>query len=162
MAALVPSLNCYHSFPSTFSPTQNRNSNFNSVKLKSNHQYQNSSFCSLYKIPRHCSPIALALEEDSSSEAVQDGEVNNLGVKAALSVLRFYKREISPILPKSCRYVPTCSEYSMEAYKRYGVVKGTILTAWRLCRCNPLGGYGYDPPRWFDEPSPNEEIDDDD
>lgn len=47
--------------------------------------------------------------------------------------------EISPILPKSCRYVPTCSEYSMEAYKRYGVVKGTVLTAWRLCRCNPLG-----------------------
>lgn len=47
--------------------------------------------------------------------------------------------EISPILPNSCRYVPTCSEYSMEAYKKYGVVKGTVLTAWRLCRCNPLG-----------------------
>ncbi|KAJ0089306.1 hypothetical protein Patl1_31851 [Pistacia atlantica] len=54
-------------------------------------------------------------------------------------MLRFYKREISPILPKSCRYVPTCSEYSMQAYKKYGVVKGTVLTAWRLCRCNPLG-----------------------
>ncbi|XP_062183364.1 UPF0161 protein At3g09310 isoform X4 [Phragmites australis] len=59
--------------------------------------------------------------------------------------------EISPFLPSSCRYLPTCSEYSMQAYKRYGVVKGTILTAWRLCRCNPLGGYGYDPPRWFGE-----------
>ncbi|PAN43867.1 hypothetical protein PAHAL_8G267000 [Panicum hallii] len=59
--------------------------------------------------------------------------------------------EISPLLPSSCRYVPTCSEYSMQAYKRYGVVKGTILTAWRLCRCNPLGSYGYDPPRWFGE-----------
>ena len=47
--------------------------------------------------------------------------------------------EISPLLPNSCRYVPTCSEYSMEAYKKYGVVKGTVLTAWRLCRCNPLG-----------------------
>uniref|UniRef100_R7W995 Uncharacterized protein n=1 Tax=Aegilops tauschii TaxID=37682 RepID=R7W995_AEGTA len=46
--------------------------------------------------------------------------------------------EISPLLPSSCRYVPTCSEYSMQAYKRYGVAKGTILTAWRLCRCNPL------------------------
>ncbi|WVZ79846.1 hypothetical protein U9M48_027376 [Paspalum notatum var. saurae] len=78
-------------------------------------------------------------------------EINDLGVNVALSMLKFYKREISPLLPSSCRYVPTCSEYSMQAYKRYGVVKGTILTGWRLCRCNPLGGYGYDPPRWFGE-----------
>ncbi|XP_024310228.1 uncharacterized protein LOC106865378 isoform X2 [Brachypodium distachyon] len=49
-----------------------------------------------------------------------------------------YVGEISPLLPSSCRYVPTCSEYSMQAYKRYGVAKGTILTAWCLCRCNPL------------------------
>lgn len=47
--------------------------------------------------------------------------------------------EISPLMPNSCRYVPTCSEYSMIAYKKYGVVKGSVLTAWRLCRCNPLG-----------------------
>ncbi|KAM0836407.1 hypothetical protein ACQ4PT_062349 [Festuca glaucescens] len=78
-------------------------------------------------------------------------EVNDLGVTVALSMLKFYKREISPLLPSSCRYVPTCSEYSMQAYKRYGVGKGTILTAWRLCRCNPLGGQGYDPPMWFGE-----------
>ncbi|CAD6252578.1 unnamed protein product [Miscanthus lutarioriparius] len=78
-------------------------------------------------------------------------EVKDLGVNVALSMLKFYKREISPLLPSSCRYVPTCSEYSMQAYKRYGVVKGTILTAWRLCHCNTLGGYGYDPPRWFGE-----------
>ncbi|KAL6337356.1 hypothetical protein AAG906_036670 [Vitis piasezkii] len=86
----------------------------------------------------------------------QDSEVDNIGVKAALSMLRFYKREISPLLPNSCRYVPTCSEYSMEAYKKYGVVKGTVLTTWRLCRCNPLGGSGFDPPRWFDEGPPPE------
>ncbi|KAG5553941.1 hypothetical protein RHGRI_011716 [Rhododendron griersonianum] len=61
------------------------------------------------------------------------------------------KGEISPLMPNSCRYVPTCSEYSMIAYKKYGVVKGTVLTAWRLCRCNPLGGSGFDPPRWFGE-----------
>ncbi|XP_062183362.1 UPF0161 protein At3g09310 isoform X2 [Phragmites australis] len=83
--------------------------------------------------------------------ADDEEEVNDLGVNVALSMLKFYKREISPFLPSSCRYLPTCSEYSMQAYKRYGVVKGTILTAWRLCRCNPLGGYGYDPPRWFGE-----------
>ncbi|XP_071717377.1 uncharacterized protein [Rutidosis leptorrhynchoides] len=65
--------------------------------------------------------------------------------------------EISPLLPKSCRYIPTCSEYSMIAYKKYGVTKGSILTVWRICRCNPLGGSGFDPPRWFDEPSPPED-----
>ncbi|CAK9319970.1 unnamed protein product [Citrullus colocynthis] len=90
---------------------------------------------------------------NSSANSDQDGEVDNLGVKAALSMLKFYKREISPLLPNSCRYLPTCSEYSMQAYKKYGVAKGTILTAWRLCRCNPLGGSGFDPPRWFDEES---------
>eukprot|EP00262_Sarcandra_glabra_P018021 TRINITY_DN635_c0_g1_i2.p1 TRINITY_DN635_c0_g1~~TRINITY_DN635_c0_g1_i2.p1 ORF type:complete len:160 (+),score=12.90 TRINITY_DN635_c0_g1_i2:28-480(+) len=92
--------------------------------------------------------------EDSNQKIVQDEEVTDLGVKAALSLLKFYKREISPLLPSSCRYVPTCSEYAMAAYKKYGVAKGTILTAWRLCRCNPLGGSGFDPPRWFDEESP--------
>lgn len=56
-------------------------------------------------------------------------------------LLFMYAGEISPILPRSCRYIPTCSEYSMEAYKRYGVMKGTVLTAWRLCRCNPLGNF---------------------
>lgn len=95
-------------------------------------------------------------EEESSEISIQDEEVRDPGVKAALSMLKFYKREISPLLPSSCRYVPTCSEYSMEAYKKYGVAKGTILTAWRLCRCNPLGGYGFDPPRWFDEGKPSD------
>ncbi|KAL5549892.1 hypothetical protein UlMin_000068 [Ulmus minor] len=90
---------------------------------------------------------------DSETNIAQDEQVDNLGVRAALSLLKFYKREISPVLPKSCRFVPSCSEYSMEAYKRYGVVKGTVLTTWRLCRCNPLGGSGFDPPRWFDEKS---------
>ncbi|KAK4396225.1 putative protein, chloroplastic [Sesamum angolense] len=62
--------------------------------------------------------------EDSADSGVEDDEGNSLAVEAALSMLKFYKREISPLLPKSCRYVPTCSEYSMIAYKKYGVVKG--------------------------------------
>ncbi|KAL6998344.1 hypothetical protein U1Q18_008467 [Sarracenia purpurea var. burkii] len=95
--------------------------------------------------------IVNGLEKDSDQSTQQEKEVNNIGVKAALSMLRFYKREISPLMLNSCRYVPTCSEYSMIAYKKYGVAKGTILTAWRLCRCNPLGGSGFDPPRWFGE-----------
>ncbi|PKU75614.1 UPF0161 protein At3g09310 [Dendrobium catenatum] len=90
-------------------------------------------------------------KDDSSSKTATDEETSDLGVRAALSMLKFYRSEISPILPSSCRYVPSCSVYSMEAYKKYGFVKGTILTGWRLCRCNPLGGHGFDPPRWFDE-----------
>ncbi|KAE9611067.1 hypothetical protein Lal_00015870 [Lupinus albus] len=131
------------------------NSN-SSLKLQN---HNNLSFLKINTIPRHTSTLR-AFDSDSNPETVQDGEVNNLGVKAALAMLRFYKREISPILPKSCRYIPTCSEYSMEAYKRYGVMKGTVLTTWRICRCNPLGGNGYDPPRWFGEISPSEEVDD--
>ncbi|KAF4377532.1 hypothetical protein F8388_025023 [Cannabis sativa] len=109
--------------------------------------------------PQHCRLVVIRCttnEEDSVSLS-QDKEVDNLGVVAALCVLKFYKSEISPILPKSCRFVPTCSEYSMEAYKKYGFVKGTLLTTWRICRCNPLGGSGFDPPRWFDETSLPEE-----
>ncbi|KAL0451142.1 UNVERIFIED_CONTAM: putative protein, chloroplastic [Sesamum latifolium] len=106
---------------------------------------------------RRCFCVSNNPGEDSAKSGVEDDEGNSLGVEAALSMLKFYKREISPLLPKSCRYVPTCSEYSMIAYKKYGVVKGTILTAWRLCRCNPLGGSGFDPPRWFDEATPPEQ-----
>ncbi|CAN1142711.1 UPF0161 protein At3g09310 [Linum perenne] len=87
-------------------------------------------------------------------ETEEEEKEKSVGVKAALSVLRFYKREISPLLPRSCRYVPTCSEYSMIAYNKYGFSKGTVLTVWRLCRCNPLGGTGFDPPRWFGEDPP--------
>ncbi|XP_052172606.1 UPF0161 protein At3g09310 [Diospyros lotus] len=109
---------------------------------------------------RRLSFILNQSDNDSEHRKLQEKEVNNPGVKAALSMLRFYKREISPLLPNSCRYVPTCSEYSMIAYQKYGVVKGTILTAWRLCRCNPLGGSGFDPPRWFGEESTLDQSDD--
>ncbi|XP_017220586.1 UPF0161 protein At3g09310 [Daucus carota subsp. sativus] len=103
-------------------------------------------------------PIVVKLNQEKDQREAQDSdEVNSLGVRTALSMLKFYKREISPLMPNSCRYLPTCSEYSMIAYKKYGVAKGTILTAWRLCRCNPLGGSGFDPPRWFGETSPPEE-----
>ncbi|KAL2554520.1 hypothetical protein Fot_08139 [Forsythia ovata] len=146
--ALVFSLNCNYS-PKPISPV-NPNFKLNPSKfflIFKRHQYFLSSSNSKWQRRRRFR-VVNELEKDS------DDEVNNLGVKAALSMMRFYKREISPLLPKSCRFVPTCSEYSMIAYKKYGVTKGTILTAWRLCRCNPLGGSGFDPPRWFDEPIP--------
>ena len=60
----------------------------------------------------------------------------------------FYKGWISPILPPACRFVPTCSQYGVQAIQEFGPAKGALLTAWRLMRCSPLGGKGYDPPRW--------------
>ena len=70
-------------------------------------------------------------------------------VGVALALLAFYRREISPLMPKSCRFIPSCSEYSIEAFKRFGFWRGGLLTAWRLLRCNPLNpAFGYDPPKW--------------
>jgi len=62
-----------------------------------------------------------------------------------LQLLRVYKRAISPLLPTACRYVPTCSEYAMEAVERYGAVRGGWMALGRLLRCHPLAGAGYDP-----------------
>jgi len=60
--------------------------------------------------------------------------------------LRFYRRYVSPMKPPTCRYVPTCSEYSIQALQKYGLVKGTAKSIWRILRCNPFSRGGYDPP----------------
>ena len=65
--------------------------------------------------------------------------------QAVLVLLRGYKWAISPLLPPSCRYVPTCSEYAMEAVERYGVLRGGYMAAARLLRCHPFAKGGYDP-----------------
>ena len=59
--------------------------------------------------------------------------------------IRFYKKYISPGLGSHCRFVPTCSTYALEAIQTHGAFKGFILAAWRILRCNPLGGQGFDP-----------------
>ena len=64
---------------------------------------------------------------------------------AVLWCIRAYQAGLSPLLPTSCRYLPSCSHYSHEAVNRYGVIKGAWLGAKRLARCHPLGGKGYDP-----------------
>jgi putative membrane protein insertion efficiency factor len=63
----------------------------------------------------------------------------------ALALLRIYKRWISPAFPPSCRYVPTCSEYAMEALERYGAMRGLMMAAWRLLRCHPFSKGGLNP-----------------
>ena len=69
-----------------------------------------------------------------------------------IHVIMFYKNNLSPILPPNCRFQPSCSSYGLDAIETYGPWKGGILTVWRLLRCNPFGGSGYDPPIW---PPPN-------
>ena len=63
-----------------------------------------------------------------------------------LFLIRFYRRELSrrKRMP-SCRYIPTCSEYAVQAIERYGALKGGRMAAWRLLRCNPFSKGGYDP-----------------
>lgn len=59
--------------------------------------------------------------------------------------IRFYRLAISPVLPKSCRFTPTCSEYALQAIRKHGPLKGFWLTVRRIGRCHPWGGSGYDP-----------------
>jgi uncharacterized protein len=59
--------------------------------------------------------------------------------------IRFYQRFISPALPRRCKYHPSCSEYAAEAIRTYGVLRGLVLAAWRLLRCNPWSHGGFDP-----------------
>ena len=59
--------------------------------------------------------------------------------------IRFYQLTISPYIGPCCRFSPSCSEYAIDAFNRYGVIKGGYLTARRLMRCHPWGGSGMDP-----------------
>jgi putative membrane protein insertion efficiency factor len=62
-----------------------------------------------------------------------------------LWLIRGYQKFISPLLPPSCRFEPSCSQYSLEAIEKHGAIKGGTLAVWRVLRCNPWGKSGYDP-----------------
>ncbi len=62
-----------------------------------------------------------------------------------IKVLKLYKKFISPLLPKSCKFVPTCSEYAVDAIIKYGIFKGLIKSIYRILRCNPFNKGGHDP-----------------
>ena len=62
-----------------------------------------------------------------------------------LGLIEGYRRFVSPLLPASCRYIPTCSQYALEAVKRFGARRGFLLAMRRLLRCNPFAQGGYDP-----------------
>jgi uncharacterized protein len=62
----------------------------------------------------------------------------------ALAPLHLYRRVISPLLPARCRYYPSCSAYAVQAVREYGLIRGFVLAAWRVMRCNPLSDGGFD------------------
>ncbi len=69
----------------------------------------------------------------------------SIGKRATLGGIRFYQRVISPVLPPTCRFTPSCSEYAYEAVAKYGVLRGGWLGLNRVLRCNPFNPGGYDP-----------------
>ncbi len=65
--------------------------------------------------------------------------------RALLLIIRLYQRLLSPLLPPACRYTPTCSHYAADAIEIHGILKGALLSAWRLLRCHPFSRGGFDP-----------------
>lgn len=89
-------------------------------------------------------------QEELGDVAVDDGDEKDDSKLKEIMVeaILWYKRTLSPLMPSSCRFLPTCSSYGLDAIQKYGSIKGGVLTAWRILRCNPLGGAGYDAPVW--------------
>lgn len=77
-------------------------------------------------------------------EKLKKGLMRVLALPLILLV-KFYQYAISPLKPQSCRYTPTCSQYTLEALKKHGPIKGLWLSVKRILSCNPWGGSGYDP-----------------
>ena len=76
---------------------------------------------------------------------LSEQNMKNLPTKMAILLVRFYQGAISPYFMGSCRFDPTCSQYSVEAFQKYGFFKGFWLTVKRISRCHPFGGHGFDP-----------------
>lgn len=64
--------------------------------------------------------------------------------RVCISLVKFYQKAISPLTPPSCRFFPSCSEYSVQSYQRFGVIKGTYLTIKRISKCHPFHPGGVD------------------
>ena len=72
-------------------------------------------------------------------------KITQLPANLLILLIRIYQVTLSPFIGRSCRYIPTCSNYGIEAIKKYGAIKGGWLTFKRILSCNPWGGSGYDP-----------------
>ncbi len=69
----------------------------------------------------------------------------NRARRALVAPITLYQRVLSPMLPRQCKYEPSCSMYASRALERYGILRGLVLAGWRLLRCNPWSHGGYDP-----------------
>ena len=65
--------------------------------------------------------------------------------KILIFLIKLYRKYISPLKRTKCPYIPTCSEYGLEAIEKHGALKGSLLAIWRIIRCNPFSSDGYDP-----------------
>ena len=71
--------------------------------------------------------------------------MRRLPTRALVWLARLYQATLSPLLGRQCRFVPTCSEYFIEAVRTRGAIRGTLKGLWRICRCHPFSRGGYDP-----------------
>ena len=71
--------------------------------------------------------------------------INKIVIFPIILFIRFYQLFLSPIIGQNCRYLPTCSEYTIECLKKFGIIKGIFLSVKRISKCHPLGSHGYDP-----------------
>lgn len=88
------------------------------------------------------------MAESNEPESTPDDALQTrtgFATRFGIGLVRFYQRFISPVLPASCRYQPTCSQYTLEAIRRYGLIKGSWMGAKRIGRCHPFHPGGYDP-----------------
>lgn len=77
--------------------------------------------------------------------AAEAGVGSRVAVGLAVALIRLYRLFVSPLLPRCCRYMPSCSEYAELALRQHGMVRGLKLSALRILRCHPFGGSGIDP-----------------
>lgn len=71
--------------------------------------------------------------------------IKNIVLYPILLIIKIYQTALSPILPSTCRYSPTCSEYTKQSLIKFGLIKGGLISIKRIIKCNPWGGNGYDP-----------------
>jgi len=81
-----------------------------------------------------------------ASRQARSGRISAALVAVLVLLIQFYQRIVSVGMRPRCRFTPSCSCYAIESLQRHGVVKGLARSIWRICRCNPLGKPGYDPP----------------
>ena len=86
-----------------------------------------------------------AAEARPTVDAAQVGRAARTARAVVIAPVIAYRKLISPALPRRCKYEPTCSQYAVDAVRRFGILRGLVLAAWRLLRCNPFSYGGYDP-----------------